>query len=467
MELSWRTVMILLGLLAVVIVVLDGIRRMRRARAEALKLDISKDFKFPDKDSNPELPSGGFRVKGGAAADATPADVNREQAKPTIELPKAATRPVSKPAPRPAAAVNVATVADSYKVDGFEELGEVRVRTGADKSADASERDVPQDDILEPTWSETLDQPLSTQPDSSEIADDDPRFQEDIQSWLNTRTREIEEELLPLQQTASIIPRAKPVNLDEEVPVLMAVETLGDREVVIEDDQLQQPVAKAIDAAEAMADKTAAEDAEVAAQGPHDWVAEEVEQPTHMDEEIELQEEQGEDQGSELIIYAGDDAEQLSSRSQAEVVLVIHAVARDENGFPGRSLLHLFDGCDLRYGTERIFHRYEEADGKGPIQFSIAQTYEPGVFDPRTMEDEYFAGLTFFMSLPGAKRPLEAYQAMSEMARVLADHLDADLKDGTLSTFSKQTTEHDRQQIQEYERRQALLAKKQAAGRRR
>ena len=65
------------------------------------------------------------------------------------------------------------------------------------------------------------------------------------------------------------------------------------------------------------------------------------------------------------------------------------------------------------------------------------------------------------MSLPGARKPLEAYEAMSEMALVIARNLGADVLDGTHSAMTPQTMEHERQQILDYERQQQLAAKKQ------
>ena len=64
MEWSWRTVMILIGLLGMVVILVDGFRRMKRARAEALRLDIpSGGHNLPEDDFNPELP-GKARVIG-------------------------------------------------------------------------------------------------------------------------------------------------------------------------------------------------------------------------------------------------------------------------------------------------------------------------------------------------------------------------------------------------------------------
>ena len=65
------------------------------------------------------------------------------------------------------------------------------------------------------------------------------------------------------------------------------------------------------------------------------------------------------------------------------------------------------------------------------------------------------------MSLPGAKRPLEAYEAMYEMAMVVARNLKADLLDESLSALTPQTVEANREEIMTFERHQHLMMKKQ------
>uniref|UniRef100_UPI003B00EEC7 cell division protein ZipA C-terminal FtsZ-binding domain-containing protein n=1 Tax=Bacterioplanoides sp. TaxID=2066072 RepID=UPI003B00EEC7 len=72
-------------------------------------------------------------------------------------------------------------------------------------------------------------------------------------------------------------------------------------------------------------------------------------------------------------------------------------------GFKGSDLIYLFNSCDLRYGEKNIFHRFEEKDGEGCIQFSVSQSHEPGTFEPAKMADQTFRGLSFFMSLTGCK----------------------------------------------------------------
>lgn len=63
MEWNWRTLILLLGLMLIVGIMIDGIRRMRRNRELALRLDIDPNFvSHRDDQNNPELPNGGWRV---------------------------------------------------------------------------------------------------------------------------------------------------------------------------------------------------------------------------------------------------------------------------------------------------------------------------------------------------------------------------------------------------------------------
>ena len=438
MEITWRTVMILVGLFAVVIIIIDGLRRMRKARAAALKLDISNEFRFPESDHNPEL-QGRARVVGGRTDGASTA---RQQ---NAERNKVSERKVTE---------RKEPVARGFVVDRGEREPEL--------SFSAS------DEL--PSAPRVVSKPTAPQPEAvtvpkpAPVAEEKPKnLQTSLNDWQDAHKIEVETPE-PVMPPAAIIPRVKPANFDVSVPVLMTVQDLGAEPVV---EGAEQAPTAATENRGTEKRNTITEDDILAAFDPieeHGVVpsmADDREQPfddPHLEDEIEQQDEV-ENAGSKMVIYARDDAEQLASRPPAEVVLVINVRSRDENGMSGLSLLHLFDGCDLRLGQEGIFHRFEDADGKGAIQFSVAQTWEPGIFDPMTMEDEAYAGLTLFMSLPGATRPQEAYQAMSEMARVMSKHLNAELLDSTRSIFTLQTTEHDRQQIAEYERRLHLANK--------
>jgi cell division protein ZipA len=270
-----------------------------------------------------------------------------------------------------------------------------------------------------------------------------------------------------------LIPKARPVNLDEEVPVLLDVEELGEEDPAPVYATAEERAG--VEAVETVSEELVVDcDGEVASPGQDSHLTapeQDSEQPSysaeyavddtdpHLEREVE---EIPENLVTQPVNFADPSAESLDDRAPAELVLEIHCIAHDPVGFAGKDILFLFNSCDLRFGEKQIFHRFEEADGKGTIQFSVAQSYEPGIFVPAAMAQQHFRGLSFFLSLPGAKKPLEAYEAMSEMALVVARKLRADLYDSARSALTPQTIEHDRQQIMDYERRQKLAQKKQA-----
>ena len=411
MEWSWRTVLILLALLLVAGIVFDGWRRMRKARMEALRLDVDPGLSsaFGNDAHNPELP-GGFRVVGPSAesfATDTPVAVEKSAA-----APDAAKKPARA---EPAFTALDESPADEPVIPWEDDLGPARVIPKAAVS-------------------------LAEQPLPHAAAED-------------------------LEIPASVlIPRARPVNLDEQVPVLLDVEELGAEEnstpvietdadtAAVDVDDTETAAASDEDAVQSAVDNAAEDAGDVARQEALETAPDIAAEVAEIPPELAVQ----------PVNFASPDAEKLSDRGEPEVVLEIHCIARDPAGFSGKDILFLFNSCDLRFGEKEIFHRYEQPDGQGCIQFSVAQSFNPGIFVPAAMAQQHFRGLSFFMSLPGAHKPLEAYEAMSGMALVLARQLQADLFDGARSALTHQTIEHDRQQIIDFERRQRLLAKKQA-----
>ena len=61
------------------------------------------------------------------------------------------------------------------------------------------------------------------------------------------------------------------------------------------------------------------------------------------------------------------------------------------------------------------------------------------------------------MNLPGPEDSMQAYEAMLETARCLVKNLGGELRDQTHSVATKQTLEHYRQRIRDFERRQLTL----------
>jgi len=137
-------------------------------------------------------------------------------------------------------------------------------------------------------------------------------------------------------------------------------------------------------------------------------------------------------------------------------VIVFHLIARRPDRFDGQDMLRLLLENGLRYGDMHIFHRHRDVDGREQLEFSVANAVEPGTFDIDTMEEEQFAGITFFMKLPGPRDPLASLERMLTAGRRLAEGMDGDLKDEQHSVLTPQTMEHLRQRVQEFERRQRV-----------
>lgn len=151
------------------------------------------------------------------------------------------------------------------------------------------------------------------------------------------------------------------------------------------------------------------------------------------------------------------EAGSTSGHRGAQEIVVINVIARDQP-FKGADLLHILLACDLRFGKMNIFHRHEQANGRGQVQFSVANSVEPGTFNLDNIDDFSTPGVCFFMSVPGPEDPITAFECMVETAHCLVKNLDGEMRDESRSVMTMQTLEHCRQRLQEFERRQLAQA---------
>ena len=145
------------------------------------------------------------------------------------------------------------------------------------------------------------------------------------------------------------------------------------------------------------------------------------------------------------------------AQSDEQEVVVINIVAKDQP-FKGPDLLHILLACDLRFGEMNIFHRHEQSNGKGSVQFSMANSVEPGFFDLDTIDDFTTPGVCFFMSVPGPEEPIKAFECMIETAQCLVSNLNGEMLDESRSVMTSQTLEHCRQRLHDFERLQLTHA---------
>lgn len=134
-------------------------------------------------------------------------------------------------------------------------------------------------------------------------------------------------------------------------------------------------------------------------------------------------------------------------------VIALHVMARRSAQFHGDDLLNAFMDNDLRYGSMKIFHRHQAPDGVGPVLFSLANTVKPGTFDLNAMHDFRTSGVSLFMALDDLENPSDAFEQLLEVAHNLARELGGELKDESRSALTRQTEDHCRQRIKEFERR--------------
>lgn len=439
MELNLRTVLVILGAIVMLGILVDGFRRMRRARYEALKLDVKGDFKFPEENFSSELPNGGARVIGMRDGEELQQDTK-----------------------------NFLNQIDDFPVmsalDKLEEQADLALDANVQKSLHEERIYAGEPDFQHESYS----QPKSDEPELIASVEEDP-----VQEFSNTNEAFAE----------TTVSKAKPVNLDENVPLLMDVEELGDDvalhetheevitdlpiEVEDESEDENEHIELTTDDVEGI--KATVEDIgslmsiKGAVMEEHIEVEKEIpiSMPTPEIDDGRLQVETMLAQAAYAPVKKpGMNAECLASRAIPDLVVITHVVPHDEEGFCGEDILYLVNSCDLRHGEKEIFHRFEQENGEGRVQFSMTNSFNPGTFDPEALLHERIHGVSLFMSLPGPEKAMNAFEAMTEMASVIARNLGGDVHDETHSIMALQTIEHNRQQVRDFVRKQKLAGKK-------
>ncbi|OZY85105.1 cell division protein ZipA [Cellvibrio mixtus] len=137
---------------------------------------------------------------------------------------------------------------------------------------------------------------------------------------------------------------------------------------------------------------------------------------------------------------------------EPEEVLIINVMAHKGEMFKGSDLLDIILKCGMRYGSMDIFHRYSDAKGEGALLFSMANMVKPGTFDLDAMDEFETPGVSLFMTLPINADSMQSFDLMADTARAIAETLNGELKDEQRSVMTRQTLEHCRQRIRDFER---------------
>ena len=157
---------------------------------------------------------------------------------------------------------------------------------------------------------------------------------------------------------------------------------------------------------------------------------------------------QSQDATSASSSAAGNDVEQE--------VLIINVKAADDAPIAGAALLPLLLTLGFKFGDQDIFHRHVNSNGKGPVLFSLANMFKPGVFDIDNLETFSTQGVSLFMILPIEGDAHQVFNMMHNAARKIADEFNGQILDGRRSVLTKQGLQQYMEKIREFERKRMI-----------
>jgi cell division protein ZipA len=147
---------------------------------------------------------------------------------------------------------------------------------------------------------------------------------------------------------------------------------------------------------------------------------------------------------------------QASDGAPEQEVLILNVKAADDKPIQGAALLPMLLTLGFKFGDQDIFHRHVNSNGKGPVLFSLANMFKPGVFDIDNLETFTTQGISLFMILPIEGDPHQVFNMMHNAARKIADEFSATVVDGRRSVLTKQSLQQYVEKIREFERKRLL-----------
>jgi FtsZ-interacting cell division protein ZipA len=139
-------------------------------------------------------------------------------------------------------------------------------------------------------------------------------------------------------------------------------------------------------------------------------------------------------QGDALEVTTAAAASEPEAAQSPDKVFTLYVMAPRGVPFRGPVLLGALADAGLEFGDMQIFHRTARVNGQEKILFSVANIKEPGIFDLSAMDDFTTEGIVLFFQVPGGVDGAQAFDAMVESARILANDLDSTVCDATRIT---------------------------------
>ncbi|MAM89495.1 MAG: hypothetical protein CME36_19520 [unclassified Hahellaceae] len=138
--------------------------------------------------------------------------------------------------------------------------------------------------------------------------------------------------------------------------------------------------------------------------------------------------------------------------SKLQHLTVVNVVSKDELGFDGATLDRILKAVGMQRTAQDTFVRHEDDFDEGEVQFTLVNAVEPGTF-PKDMISFRTPCLALILVLPGPDNTIQAFDYMIEIAQVIVKNCNGELRDSDHSAMTSQTIEHHRQSIREFERK--------------
>jgi len=112
-----------------------------------------------------------------------------------------------------------------------------------------------------------------------------------------------------------------------------------------------------------------------------------------------------------------------------DVIAGVNIVSIESTGFNGREIEQAARQLGMQFGAMNIFHMKNDQSPGCRHLFSMANLYKPGAFDPDNWAGFSTRGLTLFMSVPCAHKPVSVFDNMVTTANGLCELLGGKLLD--------------------------------------
>ena len=137
--------------------------------------------------------------------------------------------------------------------------------------------------------------------------------------------------------------------------------------------------------------------------------------------------------------------------------IIFYLRAPTNQPYSGYELLQSLLACDLQFGEEDIFHRYENADEKKQICFSVASATKEGTLVFAEMGNFSCSGLIIFCSTNLHFNLEEVFEKMLETASQLLEDLGGTLLDDTQNLLTNAKLQELKNRVNRFQ--QNILAK--------